>query len=251
MVIGHTVRETSAYSSRSLFLPPCFLTYCLTCRHTHTYWHLWLQWLPSGEMKSYFCFQITDCQSNKWICSHQRREIDILFSNFNLFSCEGCCLVGLPLMQLFSSILLAIRQWDVAVVCEKGLIFHLSLPLLENVVKSLSDERLLCVHKMYMNGVKWAATPVEFRSFLCCLSSGSCLCVFSDHFLAASEWKASVEYWKTRDTFAFLAFFTWFVLMLLLYIERCYLIDANTLHASFHMGFKLNRWTIHFWPWKQ
>lgn len=56
--------------------------------------HLWLQWLPSSEMKSYFCFQITDCQSNKWICSHQRCEIDILFSNFNLYSYEGGRLYG-------------------------------------------------------------------------------------------------------------------------------------------------------------
>lgn len=112
--------------------------------HTHTHWHLWLQWLPTSKMKSYFCFQITDCQSNKWICSHQRREIDVLFSNFNLFSCEGRCLVGLPLTQLFSTILLAIRQWDVATVCEKGLIFHLSLPLLENVVKSRLKPSVRC-----------------------------------------------------------------------------------------------------------
>lgn len=180
----------------SSLLPPCFLTHSPTCRHmhtrTHTDWHLWLQWLPSGEMKSYFCFQITDCQSNKWICSHQRREIDILFSNFNLFSCEGCCLVGLPLTQLFSSILLAIRQWDVDAVCEKGLIFHLSLPLLENVFKSHSDEHLLRVHKMCMNGGKWAEPPVEFWGLPFCLGSASYLCVFSGYFNAASEWKVFV-----------------------------------------------------------
>lgn len=100
-------------------------------RHAHT--HLWLQWLPSSEMKSYFCFQIIDCQSNKWICSHQRCEIDILFSNFNLNSYEGGRLYGaathttvLFFLFFFPSILLAVRQWDIAAVCQKGLIFHLS-----------------------------------------------------------------------------------------------------------------------------
>ena len=137
--------------SLSLLLPPCSLSsdilyYTHTHIHAHTHWHFWLQWLPSGEMKSYFCFQITDCQSNKWICSHQQCEIDILFSNFNLFSREGCCLVGLPLTQLFFSISLAIRQWDVAAVCQKGLIFHLSSPLSGSVVGSHSDEHwLVCL----------------------------------------------------------------------------------------------------------
>lgn len=94
-------RVTLANSSSSL--PPCSFTQSITHTHrsTQTFWHLWLQWLPSVEMKSYFCFQITDCQSSKWICSHQRCEIDILFSNFNLFSCDGCCLVGLPLTPLY------------------------------------------------------------------------------------------------------------------------------------------------------
>lgn len=62
--------------------------------HIHNNWHLWLQWLPVAEMKSYFCFQITDCQSNKWICSHQRCKIDILFSNFNLFFLWGLLSCG-------------------------------------------------------------------------------------------------------------------------------------------------------------
>lgn len=179
--------------SHSLFLPPSSLfpnTVSHMQTHTHTHWHLWLQWLPSGEMKSYFCFQITDCQSNKWICSHQRREIDILFSNFNLFSCEGCCLVGLPLTQLFSSILLAIRQWDVDAVCEKGLIFHLSL-LCWRTRLNLIQMNICCAFTKCTWMVGDKQNPLQSFGVSFCLNSESYLYVFSRYFIAGSKWKIS------------------------------------------------------------
>lgn len=147
-------RETLSHNSLSLFLPPnSFSSPILyhTQAHTHTHRHLWLQWLPSGEMKSYFCFQITDCQSNKWICSHQRCEIDVLFSNFNLFSLWRLLSSGAATHTIV--FLNIVRNQAVRRCCslsKRGFIFHLWLPLLEDVVKSHSDEHLLRVYSMCM-----------------------------------------------------------------------------------------------------
>lgn len=229
MVIGHTTG--SAHCSLPVFLPPSLavprlLTYCIARRrtqtNTHTHWHLWLQWLPSSGMKSYFCFQITDCQSNKWICSHQRCEIDILFSNFNLYSREvlwGRHSHNNLFIYFFPpSILLAVRQWDVAAVCQKGLIFHLSSSLLENVAKSHSDEHLLCVYRICMNGVKLAVTPPWSFGISHVASVRALYFIFSFLSLVASALTASTVLQNQKHSCSILLFITRFVYLFLLFI---------------------------------
>lgn len=92
---GWRLHTGSTHLSLSLSLSaPQLLTHCkASTMHTHTNahkrWHLLLLWLPNGEMKSYFSLQITDCQSNKWICSLQWWEIDLIFGFKFIFLWAG------------------------------------------------------------------------------------------------------------------------------------------------------------------
>lgn len=145
MLLGCT---TGSVLHLSIFLPslppvpvPILLSYCGTCRrmrantHTLTFvitvitkqWNEVIFLFPNNRLSKQQMNLLPPAMRNRHIIF----KFQFIFS-WRLFPLCGCHSHNNPATP--TPILLAVRQWDIAAVCQKGLIFRLSSSLLENVV---------------------------------------------------------------------------------------------------------------------